>query len=80
MVSYHKSQPKALLSSLTNNGLLFFSSRQTLDRAASQKIPMKKMRTIFKKYLDFEEKYGDDDGVKKVKLLAASYVDKEVNA
>ena len=57
-----------------------FIFRQTLDRAASQKIPMKKMRTIFKKYLDFEEKYGDKDAVKKVKLLAASYVEKEVNA
>lgn len=54
--------------------------RQILDRAASQKIPMKKMRAIFKKYLDFEEKYGDKDGVKKVKLLAASYVEQEINA
>lgn len=50
-----------------------------MDRAASQKIPMKKMRTIFKKFLDFEEKHGTDDDVKKVKLLAANYVEKEVN-
>lgn len=41
---------------------------------------MKKMRTIFKKYLDFEEKYGDESEVKKVKLLAANYVEQEINA
>lgn len=51
-----------------------------MDRAASQKIPMKKMRTIFKKFLDFEMKYGNEDEVKKVKLLAANYVENEVKA
>lgn len=38
------------------------------------------MRTIFKKYLEFEEKYGDEGEVKKVKELAASYVEQEINA
>lgn len=38
------------------------------------------MRTIFKKYLEFEEKHGDEDAVKKVKLLAANYVEQEINA
>ena len=53
--------------------------RQTLDRAVSQKIPMKKMRTLFKKYLDFEQRFGDDDLIRNVKLLAANYVEREVH-
>lgn len=40
---------------------------------------MKKMRTLFKKYLDFEEKYGNAETVAKVKLLAANYVHNEIN-
>lgn len=55
-------------------------ARQILERAVAQKIPMKKMRTLFKKYLDFEERFGDDASVQKVKALAAQYVEKELKA
>lgn len=41
---------------------------------------MKKMRTLFKKYLDFEQRFGDEDAVRKVKVMAANYVEHEVNA
>lgn len=41
---------------------------------------MKKMRTVFKKYLEFEQKYGDDESITKIKMLAASYVQNELNA
>lgn len=41
---------------------------------------MKKMRTLFKKYLDFEERFGDDEAIQKVKTLAAQYVDAELKA
>lgn len=54
--------------------------RQTLERAVTYKIPMKKMRTVFKKYLEFEQKYGDDESITKIKMLAASYVQNELNA
>lgn len=54
--------------------------RQTLERAVSHKIPMKKMRTLFKKYLDFEQKYGNDETVTNVKALAANYVHNEINS
>lgn len=56
----------------------FFIYRQILDRAVSQKIPMKKMRTLFKKYLNFEEKYGDANKVRTVKAMASSYVEREM--
>lgn len=49
-----------------------------MDRSVSQSIPMKKMRTLFKKYLEFEEKYGDAEKVQKVKAMAGSYVEKEL--
>jgi len=35
------------------------------------------MKTLFKKYLEFEEKYGDETTVLKVKELAQNYVEKE---
>lgn len=53
--------------------------RATLDRAVLQKIPLKKMRTLFKKYVEFEEKYGTPELVNKVKLLAANYVQQEID-
>lgn len=39
---------------------------------------MKKMRTLFKKYLEFEQKYGTEELVSKVKALAANYVESVV--
>ncbi|XP_053967794.1 protein RRP5 homolog [Anastrepha ludens] len=50
------------------------SARSVLERAVIQKIPMKKMRTIFKKYLEFEERFGTDADAAKVKKLAKEYV------
>lgn len=63
-----------------NIGFTHFIYRQILERAISQKIPMKKMRTLFKKYLDFEERFGDGEAIQKVKSLAAQYVDAELKA
>lgn len=66
-----------LILNIFNFSIVF---RQTLERAVSHKIPMKKMRTLFKKYLEFEQKYGNDETVAKVKNLAANYVHSEINA
>lgn len=55
-----------------------FCYRQILDRAVVQKIPMKKMRTLFKKYLDFETKYGNEISVQKVKAMASNYVENQI--
>lgn len=38
------------------------------------------MRTLFKKYLEFEQKFGNDENVAKVKTLAANYVHNEINS
>ncbi|XP_065354946.1 protein RRP5 homolog [Calliphora vicina] len=58
---------------------LIDSARNILERAVVQKIPLRKMRTIFKKYLEFEERFGNDTNVQRVKLLAMDYVKKNEN-
>lgn len=45
-----------------------------LERAVGQKLPARKMKTIFSKYVQFETKYGDENKVKNVRELAANYV------
>ncbi|GAB0097371.1 RRP5 [Sergentomyia squamirostris] len=49
-------------------------ARDVLDRAILQKLPLKKMRTLFKKYQEFEEKYGDEQSVEKIKTMAEEFV------
>lgn len=56
------------------------SVRNTFERAVTQKIPIKKMKTILKKFMDFEEKYGDSEKVAKVKSIAAEYLKNEVDS
>lgn len=38
------------------------------------------MRTLFKKYLEFEQQHGNEELVTKVKVLAANYVENAVNS
>uniref|UniRef100_A0A1A9WLS2 S1 motif domain-containing protein n=1 Tax=Glossina brevipalpis TaxID=37001 RepID=A0A1A9WLS2_9MUSC len=51
-------------------------ARNVLERAIIQKIPLKKMRIVFKKYLEFEQNHGTDANVQRVKQLAIDYVNK----
>jgi hypothetical protein len=37
------------------------------------------MKNILKKYLTFEEQYGDKNGVEHVKSLAKEYIEKKIN-
>jgi len=52
--------------------ILFF--RQVLERARAQKLPPKKMRTLFMKSIVFEEKYGNQETVSSIKKEAERYV------
>ncbi|XP_037828892.1 LOW QUALITY PROTEIN: protein RRP5 homolog [Lucilia sericata] len=58
---------------------LIDSARNILERAVVKKYLLRKMRTIFKKYLEFEERFGNDTNVQRVKLLAMDYVKKNEN-
>ncbi|XP_012263941.2 protein RRP5 homolog [Athalia rosae] len=50
-------------------------ARQVLDRASAQTLPARKMKTIFKKFITFEEKYGTPENVANVQQMARTYVE-----
>ncbi|XP_026479481.1 protein RRP5 homolog [Ctenocephalides felis] len=54
-------------------------ARDVLRRASSLSLPAKKMKVIFKKFLDFENKFGDEDAVNKVRQMAEEFVKKATN-
>ncbi|XP_052888438.1 protein RRP5 homolog [Anopheles moucheti] len=55
------------------------NARQILERAIMQRLPMKNMKTLYTKYVTFEEKHGDRDSVRRVKQMAADYVQAQLN-
>jgi rRNA biogenesis protein RRP5 len=50
--------------------------RNIFERVCSLKLSSKKMKNFLKRFITFEEKYGDEDGVNLVKQIAKKYVDK----
>lgn len=48
-------------------------ARRVLDRAVGNKIPFKKMKTLFKKYYQFEKEHGDAERQAYVEKLAREY-------
>lgn len=50
--------------------------RKVLKRACAQTLRPRKMRALFVKYIDFEEKYGTFEAAEHVRQVAADYVDK----
>lgn len=62
-----------------SNTTYFRACREVLEQATSQVLPVKKMKTLFKKSLSFEEKYGTPEDVARVQQLAADYVEKQCN-
>ncbi|KAK6621934.1 hypothetical protein RUM44_001741 [Polyplax serrata] len=49
-------------------------ARQVLERATSQSLRPRKMKTLFKKFLTFEEIHGTPENVEKVREAAVDYV------
>jgi rRNA biogenesis protein RRP5 len=45
-----------------------------LERATSLKLSSKKMKHFFKRFLDFEKKFGTEESVEHVKAKAKEYV------
>lgn len=50
-------------------------ARTVFNRIVSLGLTVKRMKFIFKKFLDFEKVNGNEDSVEKVKELAAKYVE-----
>ncbi|EZA53869.1 RRP5-like protein [Ooceraea biroi] len=55
-------------------------ARRVLERACVQTLPAKKMKTLFKKFMSFEEKYGTPESVSRVQEMATDYVEKQCSA
>jgi hypothetical protein len=51
------------------------SYRQVLERGVAQKLPARKMKSLFAKFLQFEEHHGTREGVEKVRQMAINYVE-----
>ncbi|XP_076653211.1 ribosomal RNA Processing 5 [Halictus rubicundus] len=54
-------------------------ARKVLERAVVQTLPPRKMKTLFKKFISFEEQYGTRQNVERVQQMAAEYVEKQCN-
>ncbi|XP_026332856.1 protein RRP5 homolog [Hyposmocoma kahamanoa] len=50
--------------------------RQVMERMTSQKLPARKMKAIFKKWIEAEEKIGDKSQVESIQQRAMEYIDK----
>jgi hypothetical protein len=61
------------------NTMFFLSFRQILDRATKQKLPPKKMKMLFNKWISFEEKHGTPEKVEHVRKQALAYVNNLTN-
>ncbi|KFB37345.1 AGAP003595-PA-like protein [Anopheles sinensis] len=63
---------------LVKDGLVE-NARQILERAVVQRLPLKNMKTLYTKYVNFEEKHGNRDSVRRVKQMATDYVQGQLN-
>jgi len=59
---------------ITSTALYIVSCRELFERAIHLKLSSKRMKFFFKRYLSFEEQYGNEATVLAVKEKALSYV------
>lgn len=52
-------------------------ARSLFERVVIIKFPLKKLKSIYQKYIDFETKHGDISNVSKIKKLAKTTIEKE---
>lgn len=52
-------------------------ARSLFERLVIIKFPLKKLKSIYQKYIEFETKHGDISNVSKIKKLARSTLEKE---
>ncbi|KAL0819380.1 hypothetical protein ABMA28_007497 [Loxostege sticticalis] len=50
--------------------------RQVMERMTSQKLPARKMKILYKKWIEVEEKIGDQDKVEEIRQRAMEYIEK----
>lgn len=62
---------------MTKNGQIDIA-RSLFERILVTKFPIKKLKTIFQKYMDFETKHGDGSNVSKIKRMARNMLEQEI--
>jgi rRNA biogenesis protein RRP5 len=53
-------------------------ARALLERGTALSLPAKKMKAIFKKYLEVEKEHGDEESVERVKAKAFDFVERSL--
>ncbi|XP_039271542.2 protein RRP5 homolog [Styela clava] len=54
-------------------------AREVFERVTTLNLSTKNMRSFFKRYIDFETKYGSDESVAEVKQKALDYIESKTN-
>lgn len=74
--SYNKRLPIwfTYINMITKNGQIEIA-RSLFERLLVVKFPMKKLKTIFQKYIEFEMQHGEAGNVSKIKKLAKNMLD-----
>ena len=52
-------------------------NRDTFDRLFASTLPSKKMQTFYKRLVQFELRYGNDEGVLRAKRKALEFVERQ---
>ncbi|XP_013194276.1 uncharacterized protein LOC106137886 [Amyelois transitella] len=52
------------------------SIRQVMERMTSQKLPARKMKTLYKKWIEVEEKIGDEEQIDRIRQRAMAFIEK----
>lgn len=52
-------------------------ARSLFERLLLIKFPLKRLKTIVEKYIEFETKHGDESNVSKIKKVASQMLEKE---
>lgn len=47
-----------------------------MERMTSQKLPARKMKILYRKWIEVEEKHGDQEQVETIRQRAMEYIDK----
>lgn len=47
-----------------------------MERMTSQKLPARKMKILYKKWIDTEEKIGDSEQISKIRQKAMDFIEK----
>ena len=58
------------------NVLLIY--RKVLEQACVQTLSPRKMKILFMKFINFEEKYGTAEAITHIRQMAANYVEKHI--